>query len=208
MPGKYCYFTITIYTTYDDLKKNRNISTCFVLILFIEIIQIKVHNDDNNNNSILFDYYCYWYCYYIRSQRPLTLGLLPPMAPGRIEPVSWYRQRILDTQPWETRSCREITQGRMPWWAISTILCRMWLGRGLPLMNTPPSWLTLPWPRGVDTAPQRTTDVSEKQATPRRFSKGLKGSPLSSGGLNEACDKELGSADATRFTRIINLDNV
>lgn len=24
-------------------------------------------------------------------------------------------------------------------------------------MNTPPSWLTLPWPRGVDTAPQQTT---------------------------------------------------
>lgn len=86
---------------------------------------------------------------------PLTLGLLPPMAPGRIEPVSWYRQRILETQPWETRSCREITQGRMPWWAISTILCRMWFGRGLPLMNTPPSWFTLPWPRGVDTAPQQ-----------------------------------------------------
>lgn len=88
------------------------------------------------------------------SRIPLTLGLLPPMAPGRIEPVSWYRQRILETQPWETRSCREITQGRMPWWAISTILCRMWFGRGLPLMNTPPSWFTLPWPRGVDTAPQ------------------------------------------------------
>lgn len=86
---------------------------------------------------------------------PLTLGLLPPMAPGRIEPVSWYRHRILETQPWETRNCREITQGRMPWWAISTILCRMWFGSGLPLMKTPPSWFTLPWPRGVDTAPQK-----------------------------------------------------
>jgi len=82
----------------------------------------------------------------------LTLGLLPPMAPGRIEPVSWYRHRILETQPWETLSCREMTQGRMPWCAISTILCRMWLGSGLPLMNTPPSWFTRPWPRGVDTA--------------------------------------------------------
>lgn len=80
-----------------------------------------------------------------------TLGLLPPMAPGLIDPVSWYRQRILDTQPWETRSCREMTHGRMPWWAISTILWRMWLGRGLPFMKTPPSWLTRPWPSGVET---------------------------------------------------------
>jgi len=84
--------------------------------------------------------------------RSLTLGLLPPIAPGRMEPVSWYRQRILDTQPCETRSCLEITQGRMPWWAISTILCRMWFGSGLPLMKTPPSWFTRPWPRGVETA--------------------------------------------------------
>ncbi|TNN31344.1 hypothetical protein EYF80_058503 [Liparis tanakae] len=75
---------------------------------------------------------------------PRTLGLLPPMAPGLMEPVSWYRHRILDTQPWETRSCREMTHGLMPWCAISTILCRMWLGRGLPLMKTPPSWFTRP----------------------------------------------------------------
>lgn len=67
------------------------------------------------------------------------MGLLPPMAPGRMEPVSWYLQRILETQPWDTRSWREMTQGLMPWWAISTILCRIWLGKGLPLINTPPS---------------------------------------------------------------------
>lgn len=84
-----------------------------------------------------------------------TLGLLPPMAPGLMEPVSWYRHRILDTQPCETRSCLEMTHGLMPWWAISTILCRMWLGRGLPLMKTPPSWFTRPWPSGVDTILQQ-----------------------------------------------------
>lgn len=84
----------------------------------------------------------------------LTFGLLPPMAPGLMEPVSWYLHRILDTQPWDTRSWREMTHGRMPWWAISTILCRMWLGRGLPLMKTPPSWLTRPCPNGVDTGQQ------------------------------------------------------
>ena len=32
----------------------------------------------------------------------VTLGLLPPMAPGRMEPVSLYRARILETQPWLT----------------------------------------------------------------------------------------------------------
>lgn len=84
----------------------------------------------------------------------LTFGLLPPMAPGLMEPVSWYRQRILDTQPWDTRSWREMTQGRIPWWAISTILWRIWLGRGLPFMKTPPSWLTRPCPNGVETGQQ------------------------------------------------------
>lgn len=80
-----------------------------------------------------------------------TFGLLPPIAPGLIEPVSWYRHRILETQPWDTLSCREMTHGRTPWWAISTILWRMWLGRGLPFMKTPPSWLTRPCPNGVET---------------------------------------------------------
>lgn len=81
----------------------------------------------------------------------VTLGLLPPIAPGRIDPVSWYLHRILDTQPCDTRSWREITHGRIPWWAISTILCRIWLGKGRPFMKTPPSWFTRPWPNGVET---------------------------------------------------------
>lgn len=75
-----------------------------------------------------------------------TRGLLPPITPGRMLPVSWYRFRILETQPWETRSCLEMTQGRTPAAAISTIFSRTWFGSGLPFMNTPPSWLTLPWP--------------------------------------------------------------
>lgn len=63
-------------------------------------------------------------------------------------PLTWYLLRILDTHPWDTRSWREMTQGRIPAAAISTILSLMWLGRGRPLMYTPPSWLTLPWPAG------------------------------------------------------------
>ena len=43
----------------------------------------------------------------------------------------------------------EMTQGRMPAAAISMIFSRMWLGSGRPLMNTPPSWLTRPWPGGA-----------------------------------------------------------
>lgn len=75
-----------------------------------------------------------------------TRGLEPPMTPGRMEPVSWYRLRILETQPWLTRSWREMTQGRTPAAAISMIFNRTWLGKGRPLMKTPPSWLTRPWP--------------------------------------------------------------
>ena len=45
----------------------------------------------------------------------------PPIVPGRIEPVSWYRVKILETQPWLTRSCREISHGRIPYFANSTI---------------------------------------------------------------------------------------
>ena len=57
-----------------------------------------------------------------------------------------YLLRILLTQPWLTRSCRLMTHGRIPAAAISMILRRMWLGSGRPLMKTPPSWLTRPWP--------------------------------------------------------------
>lgn len=74
----------------------------------------------------------------------VTRGLLPPMAPGKMEPVSLYLARILLTQPWETRSCRLISQGLIPSWASSTILSRMALGRGRPLTNTPPNWFTSP----------------------------------------------------------------
>lgn len=57
-----------------------------------------------------------------------------------------YLDKIFETQPWETRSCLEISQGRTPLWANSTILCLTTSGRGLPLTNTPPSWFTPPWP--------------------------------------------------------------
>ncbi|MEQ2217430.1 hypothetical protein XENOCAPTIV_009908 [Xenoophorus captivus] len=43
--------------------------------------------------------------------------------------------RILLTQPWLTRSCLEMSQGRTPWWASSTIRCLTTSGRGLPLLD-------------------------------------------------------------------------
>ena len=57
-----------------------------------------------------------------------------------------YLDNILDTQPWDTLSCLEMSQGRTPLWASSTILCRTTSGRGRPFTKTPPSWLTPPWP--------------------------------------------------------------
>lgn len=75
-----------------------------------------------------------------------TRGLLPPITPGLIDPVSWYLLRIFETQPWETRSWREITQGRTPAAAISTIFRRIRFGSGRPFINTPPNWFIRPWP--------------------------------------------------------------
>lgn len=49
---------------------------------------------------------------------------------------------ILLTQPWLTRSRREISQGRTPRPASSTMLCLTTAGKGRPLMKTPPSWFT------------------------------------------------------------------
>lgn len=59
-----------------------------------------------------------------------------------------HRPRILLTQPWLTRSCRDMSQGRTPWWAMSTMRCRITSGSGRPLTNIPPSWLRPPWPGG------------------------------------------------------------
>lgn len=53
-----------------------------------------------------------------------------------------YLPRILDTHPLDTCRMREISQGRAPEWASSTIFCLVESGRGRPLTNTPPSWFT------------------------------------------------------------------
>ena len=58
-----------------------------------------------------------------------------------------YLLRIFETQPWLTLNWREMTQGRTPAAAISIIFKRIWLGKGRPLMKTPPNWFTLPWPK-------------------------------------------------------------
>ena len=55
-------------------------------------------------------------------------------------------ERILETHPCETLSCLEMSQCLTPLWASSTIRCLTISGRGLPLTNAPPSWLTPPWP--------------------------------------------------------------
>lgn len=55
----------------------------------------------------------------------LTFGLLPPIDPGLMDPVSWKRVKILLTQPWDTSSWRDISQGRTPRQASSTIFRRI-----------------------------------------------------------------------------------
>lgn len=59
-----------------------------------------------------------------------------------------YLPRILETQPWLTRNCLDMSQGLTPWWANSTILCLTTSGSGRPLTKTPPNWFTPPWPVG------------------------------------------------------------
>ena len=44
-----------------------------------------------------------------------------------------YLPSILETQPLETWSILEISHGRAPWWASSTIFCLVESGRGRPL---------------------------------------------------------------------------
>lgn len=69
----------------------------------------------------------------------VTLGLLPPIAPGKIDPVSLYRAKIFETHPCDTLNCLLISHGLTPNCANSTILSRIAFGNGLPLTNTPPS---------------------------------------------------------------------
>ena len=57
-----------------------------------------------------------------------------------------YRPKIFETHPFETWRILEISQGRAPEWANSTIFCRVESGNGLPLTKTPPSWLIPLWP--------------------------------------------------------------
>ena len=55
-----------------------------------------------------------------------------------------YLERILETHPWLTLSCLEMSQGRTPLCASSTILWRTMSGSGRPLTKTPPNWFTPP----------------------------------------------------------------
>lgn len=47
-----------------------------------------------------------------------------------------YLDNIFDTQPWLTRSCLEISHGRTPLWASSTIRCLTTSGNGRPAMES------------------------------------------------------------------------
>lgn len=92
----------------------------------------------------------------------------PPIAPGKMDPVSWYRASIFDTQPWLTRNCRDISHGRIPKRANSTMRKRVWFGNGRPFTNTPPSWFTSPYCCDCD------SKTEEKRNENRNKIKGFK----------------------------------
>jgi hypothetical protein len=57
----------------------------------------------------------------------------------KIKKKKAYLVRILLTQPWETLSRLEMSQGRVPVWASSTMSRLISSGSGRPLTNEPPS---------------------------------------------------------------------
>lgn len=70
----------------------------------------------------------------------------PSALAPRLATVSTHLDSIFDTHPCDTRSCLLMSHGRTPLCASSTIRCRTTSGKGLPFTNTPPNWLTPPWP--------------------------------------------------------------
>lgn len=96
--------------------------------------------------------------------------------------------RILLTQPWLTRSCREMSQGRTPWWASSTMRCLTTSGRGRPFTNTPPSWFTPPCPAG---------ERQEKNTTPHT----QQGPTISQGPRPRTCERTRQGGGACYRTR-------
>jgi len=99
-------------------------------------------------SSLLHLHHCTSCTYPSTSPAPSRVYL----AAGLVRRVFTHLPRILLTQPWLTRSCLEMSQGRTPWWASSTIRCLTTSGRGLPFTNTPPSWFTPPCPTWDTTA--------------------------------------------------------
>jgi len=59
------------------------------------------------------------------------------------------RPERVDAYP-STWSMREMSHGRAPLCANSTIRCRVESGSGRPLTKRPPSWLTPLWPATFD----------------------------------------------------------
>lgn len=55
----------------------------------------------------------------------VTLGLLPPIAPGKNEPVSLNLASIFDTQPCDTFNLLLMSHGLTLFLAMSMILNRM-----------------------------------------------------------------------------------
>lgn len=121
------------------------------LIVLIEGAEFLSHMPEWINLSLIWEPIkeglCSWSCkIFVSISGVVWRGFEPPITPGRYEPVSWKRFRIFETQPCEMRNSREILHGFTPFAAISIICNRIGVGNGRPLMKTPPSWFSLPWP--------------------------------------------------------------
>ena len=102
-----------------------SLSTFWNLLLNTRLMELTLGTDDLsqipsfNNRSLISQLnipglsrlYC---SIFFSTSGVATRGLLPPMTPGRILPVSWYLCRILLTHPWDTLNCRLMTHGRTP----------------------------------------------------------------------------------------------
>lgn len=90
---------------------------------------------------------CYWLFH--RSQNrfgSLNWAMKLRARRARARGERTHLDSIFETQPWLTRNCLDISHGRTPLCANSTILCRTTSGNGRPLTKTPPNWFTPPWP--------------------------------------------------------------
>ena len=117
-----------------EIRRNKNKSILIFIywrqfnLITDNVIKLKLTVIKIRTNEMIT---LYWFCFHLNFEEWFFFN---------------YLESIFETHPCETRSCLEMSQGRTPLWASSTIRCRTTSGSGRPLTKTPPNWLTPPWP--------------------------------------------------------------